>query len=62
MEEYKMIISTKITMDIECDEDKVKDIEAYIRATIKDMVDDIHKRQDTRIRHIKTNIKNEYMD
>lgn len=62
MEEYKMIISTKMTMDIECDEDKVKDIEAYIRATIKDMVDDIQKRQDTRIRRIKTNIKNEYMD
>lgn len=62
MEEYKMIISTKMTMDIECDEDKVKDIEAYIRETIKDMVDDIQKRQDTRIRRIKTNIKNEYMD
>ena len=62
MEEYKMIISTKMTMDIECDEDKVKDIEAYIRETIKDMVDDIQKRQDTRIRHIKINIKNEYMD
>ena len=62
MEEYKMIISTKMTMDIECDEDKVKDIEAYIRETIKDMVNDIQKRQDTRIRRIKTNIKNEYMD
>ena len=62
MEEYKMIISTKMTMDIECDEDKVKDIEAYIRETIKDMVNDIQKRQDTRIRRIKTNIINESMD
>ena len=32
MEEYKMIVSTKLNMDIECDEDKVKEIEAYGRA------------------------------
>ena len=62
MEEYKMIVSTKLTMDIECDEDKVKEIEAYIRESIKEMVEHIQYRPDAKIRRIKTKIKNEYID